>query len=691
MPESVLFDVLSTLAADTIHISTFSTAYQGTEVASGSRFRPLDPRCLVLTYMPAISTSHEMLWRKRLYEVLSRTVASNCLHKLRVGPIERYDVACLTALGDFLFHAGRHTLQDFALPFSITQPLLEVEDKQERWNMLRLDECKNLRSFGVSFQIRTRFGRLPLVLPHVPYSAVAIAILSHLPSTLRQLTIELIDVETDEQIKNKKVLGLRALDDALVDRFPVLEVVRVELRVEYYLLEYTTAVFKTMPKWGKKATNKPLARVGYHSLPIEVLDTVFKHSSKSTLLVCSRVSHLWRDFALPHLFASIEVIRCLSYDDFFDFLVARPRFARYIRSLKLGYKSLSLWSSDPGRPLVHPPFLMRLSEALPRLGNLSLEDIWVDSAAPPVARDPALDEPRARPLGTFKLQQLSLEYCRPAQGRTYDLPTLFDILSALPTDAVHVTNISINVTQPFGKVQLEARRLPPLAIRSLCLDKINVHSQDRSHAHHVALCNAFRQMLLPGRLHTFRLGLEIDRQIDASLNALGELIQHAGKGVLRDYALPLPIKSPVGPEQDKADYWRILRLKEFPILDTFRMSLILPEPGTKPDYVDAPRVPLSTVCIAILVHLPPCLRTLEVTLQGVKEIRQLKSTWMLDLRRLDDALQEYFPALEKFRVIFKGDWYLLEFTTTVFKLMPKTRSRGVLEVVDWLNWSVRYQ
>ncbi|KAJ8502315.1 hypothetical protein ONZ51_g69 [Trametes cubensis] len=461
-----------------------------------------------------------------------------------------------------------------------------------------------------------------------------------------------------------------------------------------------SAKTKSSGKRSEKIATRPLPRVGYHSLPIEVLDIVFKHSSKSTLLACSRVSHQWRDFALPHLFASITVIRRLSYDDFFHFLAAHPRLARYIRTLVLGYKSMSPqtvgWTDRDRPPLVDPPFLRRIPEALPRLSNLSLENIWVDGAAPSAAQDLELDaDARARLLGTFKLQRLALGYCHRTGGKSYNLPTLFDILSALPTDAVHITYLTIDVTQPSDKDQPDTRQpRSPLAISSLCFDKIDVYSQDIYHTHHaaaVALFDAFREMLLPGRLHTFRLGIELDRHLHASLDALGKLLQHAAKGVLRDYILPFAIKSPVVPEHDDADYWRILRLDELPILETFRMSLILPVPGTKPDYADAPRVPLSAVCTAILVHLPRRLRTLELTLRGAKEPSQLKSTWMLDLGRLDDALQEYFPALEKCRVIFKGDWYLLEFTTTVYKLMPKSRSRGILEVVDWLDWSVRLQ
>ena len=66
------------------------------------------------------------------------------------------------------------------------------------------------------------------------------------------MTIELLYVETAEEIKNRRELGLRALDDALAERFPALETVRLVLRAKYFLLEYTMAAFKTMPKCKRR-------------------------------------------------------------------------------------------------------------------------------------------------------------------------------------------------------------------------------------------------------------------------------------------------------------------------------------------------------------------------------------------------------------------------------------------------------
>ena len=131
-----------------------------------------------------------------------------------------------------------------------------------------------------------------------------------------------------------------------------------------------------------------------------------------------------------------------------------------------------------------------------------------------------------------------------------------------------------------------------------------------------------------------------------------------------------------------ADFWRLLRLEHFPELETFGISLKLP--GMQPVHRGAPRALFSAVCIAIMSHLPRTLRTLELTLWEVKELSQLKNAWAIDPGCLDDALQEYFPSLAKFRVVFRGQYYLLEFATFFWKGMPKSKARGILEVTDTL-------
>ena len=102
----------------------------------------------------------------------------------------------------------------------------------------------------------------------------------------------------------------------------------------------------------------------------------------------------------------------------------------------------------------------------------------------------------------------------------------------------------------------------------------------------------------------------------------------------------------------------------------------------QPAHGGVPRAHFSAVCIAIMSHLPRTLRTLELTLWGVKELSQLKNTWAIDPGRIDDVLQEYFPSLAKFRVVFRSRYYLLEFATFFWKAMPKSKARGILEVTD---------
>ncbi|KAJ8494430.1 hypothetical protein ONZ51_g2319 [Trametes cubensis] len=436
-------------------------------------------------------------------------------------------------------------------------------------------------------------------------------------------------------------------------------------------------------------------RIGFHSLPIEILDTVFKHAPKTTLLTSSRVSRLWRDFALPHLFASIRVARETSYDDFFDFLHARPKFVRYIRSLKL--ISTSLYFGP--HPTIDPPFLHMLVEKLPRLQELSLEQIGINLSASPSTDTPVQDmagPPRTRrPDGAFKLKQLSINRCIFNGSRSYydgcDLYTLFTVLHMLPTNSIHVIGMWVGMPDSFDRNHPRIRCLSPLDISSLSLEDSHLsftnYTPIQAHLERDALfCDALRQMLTPQQLHTLRLGIELVDRSKTRVDALGKLLRHAVNRDLRDFALPFKIQYPIDAQEEDAgaDFWRLLRLECFPELETFGISLNLPSPGMQPAHGGVPRAHFSAVCIAIMSHLPRTLRILELTLWGVKELSQLKNTWAIDPGRIDDALQEYFPSLAKFRVVFRSRYYLLEFATFFWKAMPKSKARGILEVTDTL-------
>ncbi|KAL7278402.1 hypothetical protein ACG7TL_007397 [Trametes sanguinea] len=136
---------------------------------------------------------------------------------------------------------------------------------------------------------------------------------------------------------------------------------------------------------------------------------------------------------------------------------------------------------------------------------------------------------------------------------------------------------------------------------------------------------------------------------------------------------------------DKAEFWRVLYLHEFTEIDTFEMSLTVVSRGTHPDSPSAPRVPLGAVCVAIFSILPPTVRKVTLTLWDVKEASQVKNKRMLNLSALDDALEARAPVLEKVRLVFRGEWYLLEFAEAATKAMAKCKKRRMLEVVDWFH------
>ena len=58
-----------------------------------------------------------------------------------------------------------------------------------------------------------------------------------------------MSVIREEQITSNETLRLRALDNMLEERFPALEVIRLEMRqAKLNLLECATAAFEVMPR-----------------------------------------------------------------------------------------------------------------------------------------------------------------------------------------------------------------------------------------------------------------------------------------------------------------------------------------------------------------------------------------------------------------------------------------------------------
>ncbi|KAI0326153.1 hypothetical protein GY45DRAFT_1364072, partial [Cubamyces sp. BRFM 1775] len=235
-PENLLFEVLSSFRADSIHLSTFSIVFQETQLEDGHgsapQLHPLNPQCLIINNIATLSSWHSLHNTKQLYDTLHRKIASGCLRKLRACKIYRHEVACLAALGNFLSHSAQDALQSLELLLSIDRPLVWSEETSEHWSILRLNTCRNLKFFSMSF-INANVKNSALS-PHVPYCAVVIAILPHLPSTLRRLTIKFMRDGYGWPMTDLRLFGLSELDDALEGRFPVLEVFRLEMCADYH-------------------------------------------------------------------------------------------------------------------------------------------------------------------------------------------------------------------------------------------------------------------------------------------------------------------------------------------------------------------------------------------------------------------------------------------------------------------------
>ncbi|RPD56305.1 hypothetical protein L227DRAFT_284572 [Lentinus tigrinus ALCF2SS1-6] len=70
---------------------------------------------------------------------------------------------------------------------------------------------------------------------------------------------------------------------------------------------------------------------------VDILHTIFSHLQEDapTLISSATVCKLWRDVALPHVFARLVVRRRMSFSDLVVFLDANPRIASYVRHLTL--------------------------------------------------------------------------------------------------------------------------------------------------------------------------------------------------------------------------------------------------------------------------------------------------------------------------------------------------------------------
>lgn len=102
-----------------------------------------------------------------------------------------------------------------------------------------------------------------------------------------------------------------------------------------------------------------------------------------------------------------------------------------------------------------------------------------------------------------------------------------------------------------------------------------------------------------------------------------------------------------------------------------------------------PRVPLASVCIALLANMPATVRVLVLKLWGLDANWQvqLANANRLGLRALDDALANgRHDHLERVEVMLDARHcaWREECEVGVGEALPKLRAKGVLAVVDWL-------
>ncbi|OSC98344.1 hypothetical protein PYCCODRAFT_1427883 [Trametes coccinea BRFM310] len=412
------------------------------------------------------------------------------------------------------------------------------------------------------------------------------------------------------------------------------------------------------------------------TLPLDVWHIVFENAPKATLQACSCVSRAWREVAVPFLFASIEIIR--SAGDYADtceeLLNTYPHLARHIRQLEL--RRETDWSSKV-YPVVSRDLLATLLTRLPCLEELRLRSLWIS----PSQRQSS-DVPTAR-----RLNKLILVDCG-EEGRDtspVDPRILLDFASTVP---VNMVNIEVFTTQRQTVSPVPTPPLRLLDCHSLQLGSRWEERYRHSWDNMSWVCDALRDAFAPRRLTSLSLCFWILGDDPMSMRALGRFLHHACSHTMQRLSFPVMINSAVasGPNNsDKAEFWRVLYLHEFTEIDTFEMSLTVVSRGTHPDSPSAPRLPLGAVCVAIFSILPPTVRKVTLTLWDVKEASQVKNKRMLNLSALDDALEARAPVLEKVRLVFRGEWYLLEFAEAATKAMAKCKKRRMLEVVDWFH------
>ncbi|KAI0653178.1 hypothetical protein C8Q70DRAFT_650689 [Cubamyces menziesii] len=299
-------------------------------------------------------------------------------------------------------------------------------------------------------------------------------------------------------------------------------------------------------------------------LPLEIVDLVFRHAAdfqdaKRTIMACACVSRLWRELSIPHLFSSLKVVNLSDFDDFSAFLATHPDLARHIRILTLArprrYRGMKLPIAEPVMgPNISHSGLADIVAKVPKLRELRLDNIFiVNSPIDPTSPTTLLPPPN------FRLRKLSMHSCRGRVGPVtiLTLPTLFDALTVLPADVVHLSWLTLacdagDVT--FDGIQLPTTRLPGerLRISDLVLDRISSRSTSWPPHKTTRFYDLLQQVLAPRCLRSFQAQRRMDlyspypestfdkRNHDA-LRVLGDLLEYAGGKTLLHLSLPFSV------------------------------------------------------------------------------------------------------------------------------------------------------
>ncbi|KAL1946260.1 hypothetical protein VTO73DRAFT_15387 [Trametes versicolor] len=446
------------------------------------------------------------------------------------------------------------------------------------------------------------------------------------------------------------------------------------------------------PRAERDIQDAPVEIFDMQGLPVEIFDGILRniHEDKLAILACSRVSRLWREIALPYLFASIDIYREDSFDDLQDFLDTNIELARLVRRLRLtSQRDPTVHLQSDSFPILDRTKLRNLTAALPQLEELHLYMILLVDSSPDALGGPD------QCLPTRRLETLTIEFVNPRSSNTpQSFLTFFNTISVFTS-----VKTLVLTWPPIPDALLDPAHL----IRTFNVDTLIsrtpfIAPEERWHL----LYDALRKALVPGCLRALHLGGRYNISAGhqpATLRSFGQLVRHAAPNALR-IDIPFPARWPVRPGEDspgaescpmstprgmltiaRTEHWRDLNLSSCTSVTTVMHRIHLYS-------IDA-HVPLARVCIAVLANVPTSLRVFTLRVHGdATEYARGDSAERIGLRELDTALIERFERLERVEVMVFIDLQhrdgvsldLQEYALAVSKAMPRLQAKGMLQV-----------